>query len=193
MNRFRTRALAGSAVFGAVALACAVGQVDLGLPRQLLRAPYVEEVPVGLLAAFVLLAVVGVVVAVLLFSRLVPGPHGWGVPALAVLASMGAIASVWGGLYSTAIVNPIPVLDWAFYAAPVALAGLLAGRAAADPVVLGLLAAVPVAAANTLGWTVSGGVGSALLMAVFSGGFGLVVGLGISTVLANVTRRPAHW
>ena len=172
-------------------MGCAVGQMDLGRPRQLLRAPYIEKVPGGLLAAFVLLAVVAVVVAVLFYSRVVPGPHGWGVPALAVLASMGAIASVWGGLYSTAIVNPIPVFDWAFYAAPVALAGLLAGRVATDPLVLGLLAAVPVAAASTLGWTVSGGVRGALIMAVFSGGFGLVVGLGAGTVLANVTRRPA--
>jgi len=166
--------------------------MDLGRPRQLLRAPYIEQVPGGLLAAFVFLAVVAVAVAVLLFSRVVPGPHGWGVPALAVLASMGAIASVWGGLYATAISDPIPVFDWAFYAAPVALAGLLAGRVAADPLVLGLLAAVPVAAANTLGWAANGGVRGALLMAVFSGGFGLVVGLGAGTVLANLTRRPAQ-
>lgn len=137
-----------------------------------------------------LLAVVGVVVAVLLFSRIVPGRQGWGLAALAVIASLGAIASMWGGIYSTAIDNAIPVFDWAFYAVPAALAGLLAGRAAADPIVLGLLAAVPVAALNTLGWAVSGGVGAALIMAVFLGGFGLAVGLGAGMVFAILTKRP---
>ena len=110
-------------MLGAVALGCAAGQMDLGRPRQLLRAPYVEQVPGGLLAAFVLL---GVAVAVVLRSRLVQGRLGWRGSALAVGAWVGAVASVWGGLYSTAVVTPIPILDWAFHAAPVAFAGLLA-------------------------------------------------------------------
>jgi hypothetical protein len=54
------------------------------------------------------------------------------------------------------------------------------------------LVAVPVAAAITLGWTVSAGVGGALLMAVFSGGFGLVVGLAAGVVLAKLPWRLAH-
>lgn len=85
--------------------------------------PVRRAVPGGLLAAFVLL---GVAVAVVLRSRLVQERLGWRGPALAVGASVGAVASVWGGLYSTAVVTPIPILDWAFYAAPVAFAGLLA-------------------------------------------------------------------
>jgi hypothetical protein len=54
------------------------------------------------------------------------------------------------------------------------------------------LVAVPVAAAITLGWTVSAGVGGALLMAVFSGGFGLVVGLAAGVVLAKLPWRLAR-
>jgi hypothetical protein len=190
-RQIKANALAGYAVLGAVALGCVLGLFDLGRARQLLRAPYIEHVPGGLLAAFVMLAVVGVAVAAVLYSRLVPRHHGWRGPALAVVVSAGAVASVWGGLYSTAVVNPIPVLDWAFYAVPVALAGLLARGTAVDPLGLGLLAAVPVAAVNTLGWAVSTGVSGGIVMAAFSGGMGLVVGLGLGFLLAGPTMRPA--
>jgi len=175
----------------AVVVGSAAGQLPLGRARQLLTAPYLDRVPGGLLAAFLTLAVAGVVVAVLLFSRLVPG-SGWGIPALGAIASMGALASMYGGLYSSAVNNPIPIFDWVFYALPVALAGLPAGRVGADPVVLGLLAAVPVAALNTLGWAVSAGSGGALFMAATSGGLGVLIGLGVGVVLASVGRRPAH-
>jgi hypothetical protein len=117
------------------------------------------------------------------------------VPNLSTPAGAGRTLPTRGGV-GRAVLDRDRQSDPSFrlgsYAAPVALAGLLAGRAAANPLVLGLLAAVPVAVAYTLGWAVSGGVGGALLMAVFSGGFGLVVGLGAGTVLANLTRRPAH-
>ena len=61
-------ATASLAVLLAVAVGATTGGLPLGRPTRLLRAPYVADVPGGLQAAFLVLAVVGVVAAVVLSS-----------------------------------------------------------------------------------------------------------------------------
>lgn len=177
-------AVAGAAVAIAAVVGSAIGGLDWRRPRQVLHAPYVADVPVGLLTTLVGLALTGLLVAAVLQRLLVPArPAGLRALLLAFLAVAGAGAATWAGLYASAIENAIPVFDWAFFAVPVGLATAIAdghdhgNRTTHRPFVTGLLVAVPIAAVNALGWSIYGTPRSGLTTTAVSGGIGLVVGL----------------
>ena len=91
-------ATAGLAVLLAVAVGATTGGLPLGRPTRLLHAPYVADVPGGLQAAFLVLAVVGVVAAVAVYRRLAAPPAGR-LAGLGLLATAGAATATWGGIF----------------------------------------------------------------------------------------------
>lgn len=185
--------LAVAAVAGAAVLGSVAGAVDWGRPRQLLRAPYVTDVPGGLLAAFVTLALVGLLVAAALHGRLAPRRTLDGRTSLvALVAVAGATAAAWGGLYATAVENAIPVFDWAFFAVPVALASVVErGSGSSDrSFTTAVLVAVPVAAVNALGWSVYFSSPLAgLTQTAVVGGIGLLLAL-VPALTSGRKPRP---
>ena len=106
-------------------------------------------------------------------------------------AVAGTAVASWSALYVTAIdTAAIPVLDWALFTVPVAVACLQTrtwptpGR----PVVTGLLVALPIAAVNAFGWTVYGTWRTGFIFTVVSGGFGVLLGLTASVLARDGSR-----
>lgn len=171
----------------------ALGRLDWGRPRQLLHPPYVADISVALLSAFIALALAGLLVAAILRRRLSrthhEGRRNW---PLGFVAVAGSGAATWGGLYSGAVENAIPVFDWAFFAVPVGLATLIEGRSGSGqrPLVTALLVAVPIAAVSAFGWSIYDSSRPGLITTAISGGIGLLFGLSPVLFCGKPTATP---
>lgn len=173
--------LAAVAIFAAMCASAFVAAADWPVAVQRLEFPFVGQIPDRLAGVFAAVALGDVLVSAIVGTLLVPAVVSSGRGSLMLgITLLGASASVWDGLYLTAVRDPIPVLEWLFYALPVVMITLAAPKRSGgrlDIVTAALLAVVPVAGVSTLGWGIQGDPGTGLVIVFLSGVPGVSVGL----------------
>jgi hypothetical protein len=159
--------------------------------------PFVTNVPPRLFVAFIVVTMAPAVLAALVWVLFLRAPGAARIAWLAALMLLSSAVSVWNGLDLAAVRDPMPVLDWLFFTIPAVTAAWVCprrGKGRADIVATVLLISAPVAAANTLAWSIQVG-NDPVFGAEFTtvmGGFGLLVALPLSALRGGIPHSESR-